>query len=131
MLQEAKLRTSAIVLVGDGVQRKSLVLELAARDREDRRTTRGEDEVVVWATNHMIKEAFEGDLQNDWIRRYTSSGYRSDRLEELLTDGGIVDIERAAAVLRDRRGLGGAVLGLGNRNALENLTVTQAVIVDA
>ncbi len=131
MLQEAKLRTSGVVLVGDGVQRKSMVLELAARDREDRRTTRGEDDAIVWATNHMVKEAFEGDLQNDWIRRYTSSGYRFDRLEELLSQGGAVDIERAAEVLRDRRGLGAAVLGLGNRNALDNLNVSHAVVVDA
>ncbi|MEM6295501.1 MAG: C45 family autoproteolytic acyltransferase/hydrolase [Myxococcota bacterium] len=131
MLQEAKLRTSAVVLVGDGVQRKSMVLELAARGREDRRTGRGEDDAVVWATNHMLKEAFEGDLQNDWVRRYTSSGYRYDRLEELLTAGGPIDPQRAADVLRDRRGLGGSVLGLGNRNALENLAITHSVIVDA
>lgn len=131
MLQEAKLRTSAVVLVGDGVQRTSMVLELAARDREDRRTIRGEDDAIVWATNHMVKEAFEGDLQNDWIRRYTSSGYRYDRLEELLSEPGPIEPERAAAVLRDRRGLGGAVLGLGNRNALDNLASTHTVVVDA
>lgn len=131
MLQEAKLRTSAVVLVGDGVQRTSMVLELAARDREDRRTIRGEDDAIVWATNHMVKEAFEGDLQNDWIRRYTSSGYRYDRLEELLSEPGPIEPERAAAMLRDRRGLGGAVLGLGNRNALDNLSSTHTVVVDA
>lgn len=131
MLTEAKLRTSAIVLVGDGVQRKSLVMELAARDREDRRTSRGEDDATVWATNHMTREAFDGDLQNDWIRRYTSSGYRSERLEELLNDGTPIDVPRAAEILRDRRGLGGTVLGLGNRNALENLATTHSVVVDA
>ncbi len=131
MLRDAKLRTSAIVLIGDGVQRKSVVMELAARDREDRRTSRGDDESVVWATNHMMREAFEGDLQNDWIRRYTSSGYRYDRLAELLDEPGPLDPARAVEVLRDRRGLGGTVLGLGNRNALENLATTHSVIIDA
>ena len=107
------------------------MLEVAARDREDRRAVRGEDEAVNWATNHMLREAFEGDLQNDWIRRYTSSGYRYDRLGELLAGGGALDPARAVEILRDRKGVGGAVLGLGNRNALDNLATTHSVIVDA
>ena len=131
MIREAPMRTSGIVLVGDGIQRKALVLELAARSREDRRVIRGEDEPVVWATDHMTKEAFESDLQNDWIRRYTSSGYRYDRLGELLEDSDVIDPARAAAILRDRKGLQGTALGLGNRNALENLTSTHSVIIDA
>jgi tetratricopeptide (TPR) repeat protein len=93
--------------------------------------TRGEDEPVVWATDHMLRESFEGDLQNDWVRRYTSSGYRYDRIGELLGAGPEVDPARALAVLRDRRGTGSAELGLGNPNALENFHIAQAVVVDA
>ncbi|MBL4686811.1 MAG: hypothetical protein JKY37_19595, partial [Nannocystaceae bacterium] len=74
MLQDAQLRTSGIVLVGDGVQRQAVVVELSARDREDRRVVRGQDEATVWATNHMTAEAFESDSANDWVKRYTSSG---------------------------------------------------------
>jgi tetratricopeptide (TPR) repeat protein len=131
LLRGAALRSSGIVLVGDGVQRKSIVVELAARDREDRRVTRGDDEPLVWATDHMLRESFEGDLQNDWVRRYTSSGYRYDRLGELLGAGPEVDPSRALAVLRDRRGKDSAELGLGNPNALENFHIAQAVVVDA
>ncbi len=131
LLRDAALRSSAVVLVGDGVQRESVIVELGARDREDRRAVRGEDEPVVWATDHMLRESFEGDLQNDWVRRYTSSGYRYDRLGELLGAGGDVDPGRVVAVLRDRRGTQGAELGLGNPNALENFRIAQAVVVDA
>ena len=131
ILRDAEIRTSGIVLVGDGVARKAVVVELAARHRDDRRIVRGEDENVVWATNHMIREGFEGDLQNDWIRRYTSSGYRYERLEELLRKGGSIDHRRAAAILRDRRGIDDTPLGLGNRNALDNLSTTHSVVIDA
>ncbi|MCA9655073.1 MAG: tetratricopeptide repeat protein [Myxococcales bacterium] len=131
IIQEAELRSSGIVLVGDGMHRKAVVMEVAPRDRENRRIVRGEDEAVVWATDHMVDEAFESDLQNDWVRRYTSSGYRYDRLEELLTTGEPMDPARAVAVLRDRRGKGDEELGLGNHNALENLTTTHSVVVDA
>ena len=131
ILTQAELRTSGIVLVGDGVQRKAVVLELAARDREDRRTSRGEDDNVVWATDHMITDAFEGDMQNDWVRRYTSSGYRYDRLAELLADVDVIDAQAAVEILRDRRGKGATALGLGNRNALENMATTQSIVLDA
>lgn len=131
ILRGAALRSSGVVLVGDGVQRESVVVELAARDREDRRVTRGEDESIVWATDHMLRDAFEGDLQNDWVRRYTSSGYRYDRLGELLGASGDVDPTRVVTVLRDRRGTNSAELGLGNPNALENFRIAQAVVVDA
>ncbi|MGB3291918.1 MAG: C45 family autoproteolytic acyltransferase/hydrolase, partial [Phormidesmis sp.] len=131
IVQQAELRSAGIVLIGDGMNRTAVILEVAARDRENRRVVRGEDEPVVWATDHMVDEAFEGDLQNDWVRRYTSSGYRYDRLEELLSTGEPMDPARAAAVLRDRRGVGEQELGLGNRNALENLSTTHSVVVDA
>ncbi|HWB74710.1 MAG TPA: C45 family peptidase [Nannocystaceae bacterium] len=131
ILRAAELRTSGIVLVADGPQRKAVVVELGARDREDRRVVRGEDESTVWATDHLLREPFEGDLQNDWVRRYSSSGYRYDRLGELLAQGGDVDPARVVSILRDRRGLDHAELGLGNPNALENLRIAQAVVLDA
>jgi tetratricopeptide (TPR) repeat protein len=79
----------------------------------------------------MVDEAFAGDMHNDWVRRYTSSGYRFQRLEELLGSGEPMDPARAAAVLRDRRGVADEQLGLGNRNALENLSTTHSVVIDA
>ena len=102
ILRGAELRTSGIVLVADGPQRKAVVVELGARDREDRRVVRGEDETAVWATDHLLREPFESDLQNDWVRRYSSSGYRYDRLGELLGQGGEVDPARVVSILRDR-----------------------------
>ncbi len=131
ILRGAPLRTAGIVLVADGMQRKSLVVELAPRKREDRRVVRGEDESPVWTTDHMLRESFESDLQNDWVRRYSSSGYRYDRLGELLAKADVDAPEDALAVLRNRRGIGDAALGLGNPNAQENLALVQAVVVDA
>jgi isopenicillin-N N-acyltransferase like protein len=130
ILQAAELRTGGAVLIGDGRQKKAAVVELALRDKQER-GPRGEDEPAIWATNHLIREPFERDAQNDRIRRYTSSGYRHERLGELLAAQTPVDPARAVAVLRDRRGLGGEELGLGNRNALDNLHLTHAVVVDA
>ena len=129
ILQAADLRTSGAVLVGDGRQRKAAIVELAPRDKDERKP-RGDDAAAIWATNHLIREPFERDAQNDRIRRYTSSGYRYERLGELLAEQSPVDPARAVAILRDRRGLGGEELGLGNRNALDNLHLTHSVVID-
>lgn len=131
ILRGAELRTSAIVLLGDGVQRKSVVMELAPRSPKERRVVRGEDQHVVWATDHMVREVFERDAQNDWMRRSSSSGIRYDRLQELLEEIPVVDHLGAARVLRDRRGAGNTPLGLGNHSAIENMRTTHSVIVDA
>lgn len=131
IIEAAELRTAAVVLIGDGVQRKAVVLEASARTGEEGRLIRGEDEQVVWATDHMTREAFESDAHNDRIQRTTSSGYRFDRLAELLATPGSFEPEDAVEILRDRGGLANAQLGLGNRNALENLHTTQSVVIDA
>jgi tetratricopeptide (TPR) repeat protein len=131
MIKKEELRTSGIVLVADGLQREAVVLELAPRDREGRRVVRGADDSAVWATNHMISEPFEGDLQNDWVRRYTSSDYRMQRLGELFAAAPPVDPARAVEILRDRKGHDDAPLGLGNPNALDNLLTTHSVVIDA
>jgi len=133
ILDEAQLRTAAVVLIGDGVQRKAVVVEATPRSGSgsDARLVRGDDEQVVWATDHMIREAFDSDPHNERIRRTTSSGYRYDRLAELLAAPGNFEPKHAVAVLRNRGGLDNVELGLGNRNALENLHTTHSMVVDA
>jgi isopenicillin-N N-acyltransferase like protein len=133
ILDEAELRSAGVVLIGDGVQRKAVVVEATPRSGagSEARIVRGEKEQAVWATNHMTRDVFESDPHNDRIRRTTSSGYRYDRLAQLLASPGSFEPKHAVAVLRDRRGLDNVELGLGNRNALENLHTTQSMVVDA
>lgn len=131
LLKQAPLRSSGAVLVGDGIQRKAVVVELSPRNKEERRQIRGESTSLVWATDHLNHEPFDRDAQNDRIRRYTASGYRYDRLEERLGQLSPLDPEKAVDVLRDRLGKGGEELGLGNHNALEDLGLTHAVVIDA
>jgi isopenicillin-N N-acyltransferase-like protein len=131
IIEATELRTAAVVLIGDGVQRKAVILEASARVAEDTRLVRGEGEAAIWATDHMTREVFESDAHNERIRRTTSSGYRYDRLAELLATPGNFTAADAVAVLRDRRGLDNVELGLGNRNAIENLHTTQSIVVDA
>jgi len=131
ILRNTDLRSSATVLIGDGVQRKAIVIECGARAREERRLVRGDDQSVVWVTDHMVRDAFEADAENDRMKQQTASGYRYARLAELLQRPVNFSPESARAILRDRNGQNDIELGLGNRNAIENLRVTQSVVLDA
>jgi isopenicillin-N N-acyltransferase-like protein len=82
-------------------------------------------------TNH-----FEGPLANDpanrTIETVTSTRPRRLRLDELLANlpkG--ASVEQVVGVLRDRKGVGGADLALGNRRALDALIATHSVVMDA
>jgi isopenicillin-N N-acyltransferase-like protein len=73
ILRAADLRTSGAVLVGDGRQRKSAIVELAPRDKKKSASREATTARSIWATNHLVREPFDRDAQNDRIRRYTSS----------------------------------------------------------
>ena len=61
----------------------------------------------------------------------STSRYRRRRLDELVSPlSGRLDIALSAAVLRDRRGLGGREIGPGNRNAINGLIASHSVVFD-
>jgi tetratricopeptide (TPR) repeat protein len=118
-------------LLGDGKTGESAVLERSPRRFEVRRAAPGSGEVTV-LTNHALTPAFAGDAENDRLRRYLTSGARFARLKELTQKWrGSIDARRAVEILRDKKGVGGEPLGLGNRNALDALIATHSVVVDA
>ncbi|MGH9443199.1 MAG: C45 family autoproteolytic acyltransferase/hydrolase [Thermoanaerobaculia bacterium] len=61
----------------------------------------------------------------------STSSYRQRRLDELLAGGaGRLNVAAAVEILRDRKGLGGAPLGPGNRNAIDGLIACHSVVFD-
>ena len=63
--------------------------------------------------------------------RSSSSVARQGRIEELVSRArGTLDAAAAVAILRDRRGIGDAPLGPGNRNAIDALIACHSVVFD-
>lgn len=82
-------------------------------------------------TNH-----FEGPLATDpanqTVETVTSTRPRRLRLDEILANlprG--ASVEQIVGVLRDRKGVGGTDLSLGNRHAIDALIATHSVVMDA
>lgn len=114
-------------LLGDGKTGESAVVERTPKRVEVRRS-----HDVTLLTNHALSPSFAHDAENDRLRRYLTSGARYKRLAELVQrHRGALDARRALEILRDKRGAGGELLGLGNRNALDALIATHSVVVDA
>jgi hypothetical protein len=117
-------------LVGDGKTGESAVIERTPRRLEVRRSSRADGTILL--ANHALSPSFAADAENDRLRRYLTSGARYKRIEELVKHWrGQIDPKKALEILRDKKGAGGAELGLGNRNALDAIIATHSVVVDA
>ncbi|MGM9738273.1 MAG: C45 family autoproteolytic acyltransferase/hydrolase [Candidatus Cryptobacteroides sp.] len=79
-------------------------------------------------TNHYQSELFSGRHENVTNREMSDSGERWRRVEELLDSAGRLNPESAAAVLRDKKGLGGKPLGYCNELAVNQLIAMHSVI---
>src|SRR5205807_3539875 len=107
------------------------VLERSPTRLEVRRAGPGRGDVTL-LTNHALAPAFQGDAENDRLKRYLTSGARYRRLDELVKKWrGQLDPRKVLEILRDKKGAGGVDLGLGNRNSLDALIATHSVVVDA
>jgi hypothetical protein len=133
MVRQTPVMVPDFYLVADGKTGESAVIERSPTRVEIRRTgasaTRADTTVL---TNHALTPAFNGDAENDRLRRYLTSGARFRRLDELVrSQHGQLDPKKVLEILRDKRGAGGEPLGLGNRNALDAIIATHSVVVDA
>ena len=117
---------SHMVLVADGDGREMAVIERSVERFEVRR---GRDLLAL--TNHY-ETALRRDPKNLAVRKNTSTLARRARLDELLGAArGRIDVPTAVGILRDRRGVGGRTLPLGDRRALDALIATHSVVADA
>lgn len=81
-------------------------------------------------TNHLVGPAAH-DEKNLRVLATTSSRAREQRGRELVRDGALADAATLASWLRDRRAAGSRPLRLGDRDAIDALIATHAVVMDA
>ncbi|MCD8072915.1 MAG: C45 family autoproteolytic acyltransferase/hydrolase [Alistipes sp.] len=119
-----KTFVSESILIGSAEDGSAAVIEKTPRKTELYRS--GADRLVV--TNHYQSEAFAADKKNiDNIGR-SDSRYRFDRLNNLLDEHPPIDENIAAAILRDRMGLGGEDIGLTNEKSINQSIGHHSVI---
>jgi hypothetical protein len=78
--------------------------------------------------NRFQSAEFSSDILNVENTRDNASVYREIRLKGLIDSISPVDPDKAAFILRDRGGIGGKNIGLGNEKAMNQLIAHHAVI---
>ncbi len=131
IIRRRQVFVSALFLVGSRADGKFVVVEKTPERMAVREPAPAEEALVC--ANHYLTSELAADPINVTYRDTDTSVARFERLSELLSgdgDGGLVDVARASAILRDRRLPGGVFAGNGHRSSLNPLIATHSVIMD-
>jgi len=82
----------------------------------------------IIATNHFQDKAFAKTKLNIENRENETSVYRYQRVDELINEYGKLDYLKAAAILRDQKGLHDKDIGMTNEKAINQLIAHHSVI---
>lgn len=82
----------------------------------------------IICSNHYQGKAFENDPINQSNIEKSSSDYRLKHLAQLIDQAPKLSVADAAAILRNRQGMNGKAIGMGNEKALNQLIAHHSVI---
>ncbi|GHS94313.1 acyl-CoA--6-aminopenicillanic acid acyl-transferase [Bacteroidia bacterium] len=119
-----KLFVSESILIGSAIDESAEIIEKSP-DKTGIYTT-GSNWLVC--ANHFQSETFQNDKNNLENIETSDSPYRQQRMEELIREQIPLNPVKAAGILRDRQGLGGKDIGLGNEKAINQLIGHHSVI---
>lgn len=111
-------------LIGSAADHKAVVIEKTP-DNMDVYDPQGND---ILCTNHYQGPKLAHQKLNEEQMAESASVYRYQRLQELLNRNFPLTPQKAALVLRDRRGLHDADIGNGNEKALNQLIAHHSII---
>lgn len=119
-----KTFVSESILVGSARDRKAAIIE---KSPEKTALFTGSGNQII-CTNHYQSDAFRDDERNRENIETSDSPYRFARLQELLEENKPINSLKAAAILRNQKGLENADLGMGNEMAINQLIAHHSVI---
>lgn len=123
--KKRKVFVSESILVGSAADRKAVIIEVSPDNfgvYEVKNSSR------VLCTNHFQSESYKSDRRNRKQMVESHSGYRYEKLQELVQENKKLNPEKMAVLLRDRSGLKGEKIGYGNEKAINQLLAHHAVI---
>lgn len=84
----------------------------------------------ITCTNHFQGKELGVEEKNIQQRDETASGYRFNRLAELLKEKGPNTVQKTVDILRDRYGMHGENIGMGNERAINQFIAHHAVVFE-
>lgn len=123
--QKRKTFVSESILIGSAKDGRAAIIE---KSPEKTVLFTGNEKDRIICTNHYQSDEFSKDERNMENIRTSDSPYRFARLEELLDENQPMNPVKAASVLRNRKGLQNADLGLANEMAINQFIAHHSVI---
>lgn len=111
-------------LIGSASDKKAVLIE---KSPEKTGIFYPEKSTLV-VTNHFQSQTFANDERNLEGMAEGASVYRLQRMQELLDSHPGINPEKAAAILRDKKGLKDTDIGLGNEKAVDQLIAHHSII---
>jgi isopenicillin-N N-acyltransferase-like protein len=122
--KKRKTFVSESLLIGSAEDNRTATIEKTPSKTELFESN--EDYIVC--SNHYQGQAFENDKINQENIAKSSSEYRLKHLTKLIKEEPKISVEEAAAILRNRKGMDGKDIGMGNEKSLNQLIAHHAVI---
>jgi hypothetical protein len=118
---------SESILVGSAVDNKAIIIEMSP---DNFGIYEVENTSKLICSNHFQSDAYQADKNNLEHIANSHSQYRYERMEELLNRTELVTPEKAAAILRNTKGLNDRDIGYGNEKALNQLLAHHGIIFE-
>lgn len=111
-------------LVASAVDNRAVVIEKTVRET----AIFAPDTTTVFCANHYQSDRLRNLESNITHKEETSTLFRYQKIEHLVREAEKLTPEKVAEILRDRKGLAGEEIGLGNERALNQLQGHHSVI---
>lgn len=115
---------SESIMVGSWQDNQTAIIEKTPTRMSIKRA----DADYIVCSNHFQSDLFVDDPLNIENMETSDSPYRYNRMQELIAGSEVINPSRMAAILRDRSGIGGANIGLGNQKSINQLIAHHSII---
>jgi tetratricopeptide (TPR) repeat protein len=116
---------SESIMVGSALESKAILIEVAPGNFG---VFEVENSNKLICSNHFQSEAYAEDHRNLKAIEESHTQYRFDKMQELLSEKEKLNPKKAAEILRNKEGLEGAKLGMGNEMAINQLLAHHGII---
>jgi len=125
--KKRKMFVSESFLVGSAADNRAVIIEKTPRSMAVYDPQRS----PILCANHFQSEGLSGSARNREQMAESASVYRFRRLQELLKQAGPHHtVQQTVDILRNRQGLAGADIGMGNEKALNQLIAHHSVVFE-
>jgi isopenicillin-N N-acyltransferase-like protein len=124
--RKRKMFVSESFLVGSAADNKAIVIEKTP----DSLGIYNPNQNYIVCANHFQSKGLAGLQSNEQQLKESASPYRYKRLMQLLDQNGKNTVEKTVNILRDRKGIDNADIGMGNEKAINQLIAHHSIVFE-